>query len=57
MQILYAQGCYISDNDTSQFPEALAAVNKADVSVIFIGLNQSVESEGLDRFLRCLENL
>lgn len=35
--------------NTSGFPEALAAVDAADVVVLFLGADQTTEAEGFDR--------
>jgi len=48
--VLYAQGCEILGNDTSGFQEAINYATKADVAVVVVGLNQSVEAEMLDRY-------
>lgn len=38
-----------SSYNTSGFPEALAAVDAADVVVLFLGADQTTEAEGFDR--------
>ena len=47
----YAPGCMdgISCEDTSGFAAAAAAAAAADVSIVFLGLNNSIEDEGRDR--------
>ena len=45
----YAQGCDVSCSNSDGFPAAADAAAKADVSVVFVGIDQSVESEGHDR--------
>lgn len=47
--VTYTQGCEISKNDTSGFPAALAAAAAADVVVLALGIDGSVEGEGHDR--------
>jgi beta-glucosidase len=51
IEVLYAQGCDIreaKDKDLS-LAEAAAAAKKADVAIVFAGLNGQIEREGLDR--------
>lgn len=43
------QGCDIATNSTAGIPAAAAAAAAADATVIVIGMDQSVESEGHDR--------
>lgn len=43
LQTTYAKGCDILGTDTSGFNEAVSIAKQADVAVIFVGLNQSVE--------------
>ena len=50
VKYIYSMGCQVLGNDTSGFNAALAAAKKADIAILFVGLNQSVESEGLDRY-------
>jgi len=47
--VAYAQGCDISSNDTSGITAAVDAAKAADAAVVFLGLDQSQEREGLDR--------
>ena len=47
--VTYTQGCEISKNDTSGFPAALAAAAAADVVVLALGIDGSVEGESHDR--------
>jgi beta-glucosidase len=50
-EVLYAQGSEIlqaPDKDAS-FAEAVAIAKKADVAVVYVGLNGQIEREGLDR--------
>lgn len=47
---LYAQGLSsVTSNSTLGFHEAVAAAQKADAAILFVGLDLSVESEGRDR--------
>jgi hypothetical protein len=48
--VTFAQGCTVSGNDTSGFAEAFKVASTADVTVLVIGIDQSIESEGLDRY-------
>lgn len=45
----YALGCTVKGNDTSGIPKAVTALQNSDVGIVFLGLNQEVESEGQDR--------
>ena len=49
ISVTYALGCYVADNDTSHFTEAIAAAKAADLVVFVGGVNQSVASEGRDQ--------
>jgi len=44
-------GCGIleSDNPEQSIAEAVAAAKKADVAILFVGINQMIEREGIDR--------
>ena len=50
-QVLYARGSGIleSDNPEASIAEAVAAAKKADVAILFVGINQMLEREGIDR--------
>jgi beta-glucosidase len=50
-EVLYAQGCGILEakNKEASFAEAVAAAKKADVTILYVGINQQLEREGLDR--------
>ena len=47
--VLYAKGCDIASNSTTGFEAAVALAQKADVTVLVVGLDQSQESEDHDR--------
>lgn len=49
--VLYARGSGIleSDNPEASEAEAVAAAKKADVAIMFVGINQVLEREGIDR--------
>jgi beta-glucosidase len=50
-EVLYAKGSDIlqaADKDAT-FAEAAAAARRADVAIVFVGLNGQIEREGLDR--------
>jgi beta-glucosidase len=49
--VLYARGSGIleSGNPEASEAEAVAAAKKADVAIIFVGINEVVEREGIDR--------
>jgi beta-glucosidase len=50
-QVLYARGSGIleSDNPEASIAEAVAVAKKADVAIVFVGINQTTEREGIDR--------
>jgi len=50
-EVLYAQGSDILDakNKDTSFAEAAAIAKKADVVIMYVGLNSQLEREGLDR--------
>jgi beta-D-xylosidase 4 len=48
--VTYAKGCHVKGEDKSGFPDAIKAASAADVVVLVVGIDQSVESEGLDRY-------
>jgi beta-glucosidase len=50
-EILHAPGCDVSKvtNVTTQMDVAVAAARDADVAIVFVGTNASVEQEGRDR--------
>jgi len=50
-EVLYAGGSGIleSDNPETSYAEAVAAARKADVTVLFVGINEVLEREGIDR--------
>lgn len=50
-QVLYAQGSDILEakNKEASFAEAVSAAKKADAAILYVGINQQVEREGLDR--------
>jgi beta-D-xylosidase 4 len=43
------QGCTISGNDTSGFEAAITAAKSADVTILFLGMDTTVENEMHDR--------
>lgn len=45
-----AQGCEINSDDKSGFDAAVKVIAGVDVVVLAIGINQSIEAEGLDRY-------
>jgi beta-glucosidase-like glycosyl hydrolase len=48
-KVKYSRGCNISDNDKSGIADAVNVVKSSDVALVFVGLDQSQESEGHDR--------
>jgi beta-glucosidase len=50
-QVLYARGSGIleSDNPEASIAEAVAVARKAEVAIVFVGINQVLEREGIDR--------
>ncbi len=51
VKVLYARGSGImeTDNPDASLAEAVAAAKQADVAILFVGTNQLLEREGLDR--------
>ena len=51
VKVLYARGSGIveTDNPEESVKEAVAAAKQADVAILFVGTNQLLEREGLDR--------
>eukprot|EP01084_Bolivina_argentea_P255709 430214_1 len=47
--IVYAKGCDISSNNKSGIASAVNASKHADITILAMGLDQSIESEGHDR--------
>jgi len=47
--VAYAVGCDVFCNTTSGFSEAIDLAKSSDVSVVFLGLDESQEREGFDR--------
>ena len=47
--VTYEQGCTVAGNDTSGIATAVAAAAAADVVVLFLGLDKTIENEGVDR--------
>lgn len=47
--ILYAKGCGVSDSSKAGFDEAISTANKADVVVLSIGENRSMNGEAASR--------
>lgn len=50
MEVRYAQGCPINSTDASGIPEAEAAAGGADATLVVIGLDLTLEREGMDRY-------
>lgn len=50
-QVLYARGSGIleTDDPEASYAEAVAAAQKADVAILFVGINELLEREGIDR--------
>src|SRR6202012_6058214 len=48
-QITFSAGTSISSNDTTDFGNALAVAQAADVIVFAGGIDDSIEAEGMDR--------
>ncbi|CAF0928516.1 unnamed protein product [Rotaria sordida] len=49
IDISFAYGCKISDDDESGFAEAIELAYTSDVVIFFGGIDQSIEAEGHDR--------
>jgi hypothetical protein len=49
IQATYNKGCDINSSDKSGFAAAVAAAKAADVAVMFIGIDNTIEYEGMDR--------
>lgn len=43
------RGCAVNDGDKSQIPAAVAAAKTADVILLYLGLDGTIENEGQDR--------
>lgn len=50
-KVIYARGSGIleSDNPEASVAEAVSAAKQADVAILFVGINQLLEREGIDR--------
>ena len=50
-RVLYARGSGIveSDNPEASYTEAVSVAKQADVCVLFVGINETLEREGIDR--------
>lgn len=48
-QVTYAPGCQVDSNDRSGLADAIKAASSADVAIVVLGLNTTVEGEGRDR--------
>lgn len=48
--VFYSSGCEINSTSTDGFADAVQAVEWADTIVLVVGIDQSIEAEGLDRF-------
>jgi beta-D-xylosidase 4 len=46
----YAKGCDVTGGDTSGIDAAVNASKVSDVIVLVVGINQDIESEGVDRY-------
>lgn len=49
IDVEYAMGCQIIDNDQSGFAAAIELAQSSDIVFFFAGINQTVEKEGHDR--------
>ena len=51
IKVLYARGSGIleTDNPEASYGEAVAVAKQADVAILFVGINESLEREGIDR--------
>ena len=47
--VVYAQGCAVNSTDKSGFAAATAAAAGADVVVLFLGIDETIEAESHDR--------
>ncbi|KAL0490275.1 hypothetical protein AKO1_006463 [Acrasis kona] len=48
-KVSHAKGCDVNSNDTTHFAEAIDLAKSSDVVVYVGGIDQQIESEGLDR--------
>lgn len=48
-QVEFRTGCGVHDYSVRDFDEAVAAAASADYTIVAVGLNQKIESEGFDR--------
>ncbi len=49
IDIQYAFGCTIIDDDERSFAAAIELARSSDIVFLFAGINQTVEKEGHDR--------
>lgn len=49
VNVSYAYGCHVSDDDQSGFAAAIELARVADIVIFFGGINQSIEAEARDR--------
>lgn len=49
VQLTYSPGCKVSGNDKSGFSAAEKVASASDVTILVIGIDSSIESEGKDR--------
>jgi beta-glucosidase len=51
VKVLYARGSGIieTDNPEASYAEAVAVAKQADVAILFVGINEILEREGIDR--------
>ena len=53
----FSPGCDINTNDTSNFSKSVAYASKSDLTILVMGLNETVEAEGKDRHSLLLSGL
>jgi beta-D-xylosidase 4 len=49
VDVRYAEGCEVLGNDTSKIAAAVQQAKSADIVLLFLGTNGSIENEGIDR--------
>jgi hypothetical protein len=55
--VTYIQGCHVADDQLDDIETAVAAAQQADRVILLMGLNTSVEQEGMDRLRTTLPGL
>lgn len=57
LSVSFASGCSVACSSNAGFPAAVAASAAADLTVVVVGIDQTIEDEGLDRVAISLPGL